>query len=536
MAADKRGSEYDYIVVGAGSAGCVLARRLAEKTDGQVVLLEAGGPDRSPLIRMPIGFAALVGEGRHNWGYHTVAEDGLDGRQVALPRGRVLGGCSAINGMVYIRGNRADYDGWAALGNSGWDYESVLPLFRKSENHWNGASHYHGADGELAVRPVATPLPIVDRFIEAGQESGLAYNLDFNAAEQAGVGHFDVNISSGVRQSAAQAFLHTNGVPPNLTILTHALVERVRVAAGRAVGVRVRHKGQVVDLDARAEVILSAGALHSPQILERSGIGAAERLHELGIEVEHGNRAVGEHLKDHFNTMITATTHDCRTYYDDVRAGRVARTALNYFFRHRGIFANPAATSGAFLNVDGGAGWPDAQIHFAPAASSKQANGHLKPIPGICATICGLHPASTGSVHIRSKVMDEAPALRMNYLADGEDAAFQVRALRRLRTIFNQPALAACIEQEALPGPDVTDDEALLKFIRKTGDSVHHPVGTCRMGPEGNAVVDSSLRVYGIDCLRVADASIFPTVISGNTHAPSVMVGEKAAELIVHEA
>lgn len=534
MSEPKHQAVYDYIVVGAGSSGCVLARRLAQQTGARVVLLEAGGPDKSPLVRMPIGFAALIGEGRHNWGYHTVAEDGLGGREIPLARGRVLGGCSSINGMVYIRGQSADYDGWAARGNTGWDYQSILPLFRKSENHWNGASRYHGVDGELDVRQVATPLPIADRFIEAAQENGLSYNPDFNAESQAGVGHFDVNISDGVRHSAARAFLRPNNRPPNLEVLTHAMVERVLVDGGRATGVRVIHKKRVVDLHARSEVILSAGALHTPQILERSGVGDGERLRALGIDVIHANPAVGEHLKDHFNTLITVATRGCRTYYDDIRPARIASTSLNYFFRRRGIFANPAATTGAFLRVDEDASRPDAQIHFAPAASIKRANGGLKPVPGVCASICGLRPASTGSVHIKSAAMDDAPILRTNYLVDGEDAAFQIRAVRRLREIFKQPAIGSFIEQETLPGATVTDDEALLAFIRETGDSVHHPIGTCRMGVQEDSVVDPSLRVYGIDGLRVADASIFPTVISGNTHAPSVMVGEKAAELIIH--
>lgn len=532
MITNKNATKYDYIVVGAGSSGCALAYRLAQQTNAQVVLIEAGGPDRNPLIRAPIGFAALIGKGRHNWGYETEPEQTLGGRQVPLPRGRVWGGCSAINGMVYVRGHKADYDAWAAQGNTGWDYESLLPLFRKSEDHWRGVSHYHGAGGELAVRPVATSLPIADSFIEAAQQDGLPHNADFNGGSQLGAGHFDVNISGGKRHSASRAFLHNQNRPPNLTILSHASVNQVLITDGRATGVRITHKNRVMDVRASAEVILSAGSLNTPQILERSGIGDADRLQALGIEVVRHNPAVGENLKDHFNTLVTLTTQGCHTYHDDLQPSRVAQTVLNYTFRKRGIFANPAATSGAFLKVDDNSNRPDAQIHFAPAASVQQANGSLKPIQGVCASICRLHPDSTGSVHIRSQSVDQTPALQMNYLRDGNDAAFQVRAVRRLRSLFRQPALAQYVDQETLPGDAITDDDALLGFIRDTGDSVHHPVGTCRMGVDDNTVVDPQLRVRGIDCLRIADASIFPTVITGNTHAPCVMMGEKAADLI----
>lgn len=536
MPTKQSAQDYDYIIVGAGSAGCVLARRLAQRTDARVVLIEAGGRDNSPLIRMPIGFAALVGESRYNWGYQTAPEPGLGGRRTALPRGRVLGGCSSINGMVYIRGHRADYDGWAALGNTGWEYESLLPLFRRSENNWRGASRYHGGDGELDVRPVAAPLPIAERFVEAAQESGLPHNPDFNGESQAGAGHFDVNISGGKRHNTSRAFLRRKDTPANLTVLTQAKVHRVLLKAGRATGVRVTAGKRTFDLKAQGEVILSAGALHTPQILERSGIGDGERLHALGVGVVHANPAVGENLKDHFNTMVMAGTRGCHTYHDDLRPGRIARTALNHTLRRRGIFANPAATSGAFLRIDENATRPDAQVHFAPAASSKQPNGRLRPVPGICATICQLNPVSTGSVHIHSMEAHDAPELRMNYLVHGDDAAFNVRALRRLRELFRQPAIAAFIEQEGLPGDAVANDDELLTYMRENGESVHHPVGTCRMGVDENAVVDPQLRVHGIDKLRIADASVFPTVLSGNTHAPSVMVGEKAADLITGES
>lgn len=527
-------TNYDYIVVGAGSSGCVLARRLAQKTNASVLLIEAGGGAGSPLIAVPLGFfAAMMDESAHNWSYRSVAEPELGQRQVSLPRGRVLGGCSSINGMIYIRGQRQDFDGWAQLGNAGWDYASVLPLFRKSENNWRGAGTFHGAGGELEVQPVAAPMAIADRFIEAAQQQGIPANSDFNAAEQAGVGYFDTNIAHGMRQHAARAFLSGSPRLANLHVMKRAVVQRILLANHRATGVRVQCNGEVIDLGASSEVILCAGALGSPQLLERSGIGDPALLARLGIQPVHALPSVGEHLQDHFNTTVAFETRDCRTYYDFVRPRRLVFTLADYASRRRGILANPAAIAGAFVRIDEAAERPDAQIHFAAAASVKEKNGRLTPIPGICATICQLRPDSVGSVHITSAAADTAPTIRMNYLAHGNDASFQVQALRRLRRIFDAPALRPYIVREVRPGVPVASDAELLSYIRETSDTVHHPVGSCRMGIGADAVVNPQLQVAGIDHLRVADASVFPTTISGNTHAACVMVGEKAAELIV---
>lgn len=486
------------------------------------------------MIAVPLGFFATMTEGSsHNWSYRSVAEPELSQRQVLLPRGRVLGGCSSINGMIYIRGQRQDYDGWAELGNAGWDYASVLPLFKKSENSWRGAGDFHGVGGELEVRPVAAPMAIADRFIEAAQEQGIPPNADFNGGEQSGVGHFDTNIARGVRQHAARAFLDKTPLLKNLHVMKRAVVQRVLLANNRAIGVRVQCNGQTSDIGASTEVILCAGALGSPQLLERSGIGDPALLARLGIRAEHALPAVGEHLQDHFNTTLAFATQDCQTYYDFVRPRRLALTLADYAFRRRGVLANPAAIAGAFVHIDERAERPDAQIHFAAAASVKQKNGRLTPIPGICATICQLRPESSGSVHIASADADTAPAIRMNYLAHGNDASFQVRALRRLRRIFDAPAIRPYIAAESTPGQHVASDAELLAYIRQSGDTVHHPMGSCRMGIGSDAVVNPQLQVLGIDSLRVADASVFPSTISGNTHAACVMVGEKAAELIV---
>lgn len=523
---------YDYVIVGAGSSGCTLAARLARQGDARVLLVEAGGSANKPLISMPLGFFALMGDGPANWGYRTAPEPALDGRCIALPRGRVLGGSSAINGMIYIRGQHQDFDEWSRLGNAGWDYASLLPYFRKSENHWRGGDAFHGSGGGLEVQQVAAPLPIADRFIDAARECGIPANADFNAATQAGVGYFDVNIRHGKRQHTARAFLRAARRKANLHVLRHGLVQQILLDRGRASGVRLRHAGGSTDIRANREVILCAGSLGSPPILERSGIGNPAVLARAGIEVVHALPSVGEHLKDHLNTVVQYATHHCKTYYDYARPRRVALTLLDYLVRGRGICANPAAIVGAFVAIEDASGRPDAEIHFAAAASVKRANGRLDPIRGICATICRLRPESTGSVHAASPDPAAAPVIHMNYLAAPADAAFQLRAVRRLREIFAAPALAPYITDEVLPGPETTDDAALLAFIRATSDTVHHPVGTCRMGTGEDAVVDPQLRVRGLDGLRIADASIFPTITSGNTNAACVMVAEKAADII----
>lgn len=527
-----KATEYDYIVVGAGSSGCVLACRLAQQTDARVLLIEAGGGAGSPLINMPLGFFSLIGEGASNWGYRSAAEPALGQRQVLLPRGRVLGGCSSINGMVYIRGQRQDFDGWAERGNTGWDYASVLPLFKKSEDNWRGAGTFHGAGGELKIRPVAAPLAIADRFIEAMQQQGVPANADFNADEQAGVGYFDVNIAHGARQHTARAFLRPASRRSNLQVMTRTVVQRILLTNHRATGVRVQRDGQVIDLGASTEVILCAGAFGSPQLLERSGIGDPGLLARLGVTPVHALPAVGEHLRDHFNTLVEFGTHDCQTYYDFVRPPRVALTLANYALRRRGICANPAAIAGAFICVEESAERPDAEIHFAAAASVRRADGKLMPVPGISATICQLRPDSVGSVHITSADAATAPLIQMNYCTEGRDLSFQVKALQRLRRIFDAPALRPYLTGESKPGLQAGSDSELLDYIRATSDTVHHPVGSCRMGTGPDAVVNPQLQVVGIERLRIADASVFPTTISGNTNASCIMVGEKAAGLI----
>lgn len=527
---------YDVIVVGAGSAGCAAAHRLAQR-GARVLLLEAGGHDRSLAVRVPIGFASLLGEGPGNWGYRSEPEPHLDGLRVPLPRGKLLGGCSSINGMVYIRGQREDYDGWAQEGNPGWSFDEVLPLFRRSEGHWRGESDYHGATGPLSVNPVAKRLPVCDAFIAAAEQAGIPRNDDFNGATQEGVGYFEATIGHGLRQSSARAFLGKRQRPACLKVVTGFHVNRLMFDGRRAVGIVgwQRGKSEPQYLSA-GEIVLSAGTFNSPKLLELSGIGQAARLHELGIPVQADLPGVGEHLQDHANSYLYFATRKGETYYDHVRGPRLPLTLLDYLVRRGGIFANPAAQAGAFLRVNPGAARADAQIHFAAAAARADATGRLTPVPGVCASICQLRSGSRGSVHIRSARYEEAPAIQLNYLEREEDQRFQLAAVWRLRDIFAQPPLADMLDTELPPLSECRDDASLLDGIRANLESVHHPAGSCRMGSGPDAVVDHTLRVHGFEGLRIADASIMPTLISGNTHAASVMIGEKVADLISGEA
>lgn len=526
---------YDYIVVGAGSSGCTVAARLAQRSAARVLLIEAGGSDNHPLVKMPLGFASLIGEGKRNWNYRTQAEKALNDRQVLLPRGRLLGGCSSINGMVYIRGQREDFDGWAAAGNSGWSYEEVLPLFKRAENYWGGESGYHGVDGPLCVNRVAQRFGVADAFIEAAVQCGLPRNDDFNGASQAGAGYFDVNIDNGIRCSSARAFLGAAS-PPNLTVLKHFEVTRVIFARQRAVAVEGYHKGRSQHLEkllASDSVILSAGAFNTPKLLELSGIGCPSRLSALGIEVIAASPQVGESLHDHGNNYLFLETNNCDTYYQHIQPLQVPLTLSRYIFKRGGIFANPAAIAGAFFNLEGNSARPDTQIHFAAAASVAKGDGKLAPIAGVCASICQLQPRSRGSCHIRSGNAMDGPDINFNFLSDERECARQVLAVRKLRDIFAQPPIAAMIGRELPPLAGLARDDDLLQGIRASMESVHHPVGSCRMGVDDLAVTSPDLKVNGVEGLRIADASIMPKITSGNTNAACVMIGEKLADILL---
>ncbi|MEE4661264.1 MAG: GMC family oxidoreductase N-terminal domain-containing protein, partial [Halieaceae bacterium] len=481
-----------------------------------------------------LGFAFLLKEHANNWNYRTQPEPGLNQRQVALPRGKVLGGCSAINGMVYIRGQARDFDGWAALGNSGWSYEKVLPYFKRSEDCESGDSAFHGRGGPLWVGSINNEFPLCDAFIAAAVEQGHQRNHDFNGAQQYGVGFFPHNIRNGRRLSSAGAFLGAGKALNNLTVISHAEAQRVVFDGDRATGLACRVRGKPVTFTATREVILCGGAINSPRLLELSGVGQADRLQQHGIAVIRDLPGVGENLQDHWNAYIKRSTDQGRTYYSESRPLAMARNLSRYIFRRQGLLANPAALVAVFypaLDVPDA----DAQIHFAPAASEVDVAGNMVPIDGITISTCGLRPSSRGHTHIGSAQPHQAPHIQVNYLQTEHDQQVAVAALKKAREICASRALAEYGGQELLPGEDLTSDQDLLDCIRTTGEPVHHLAGSCKMGSDDQAVVNERLQVHGLQGLRVADASIMPTIVSGNTHAACVMIGEKAADMILEE-
>ena len=534
--------EYDYIIVGAGSAGCALAYRLSRESSRKVLLLEAGPRDYNPMIHIPLGFAFTMKNESVNWCYETDPEANMNGRKMAWPRGKVLGGTSSINGMVYIRGQREDYDHWASLGNDGWSYEEVLPYFKRSEHKAEGGSEYHGYGGPLWVEEVKSKdkLELADLFVQASVQTGLPFNDDFNGVSQEGAGFYQLNIRNGLRQSTARTFLQQCEGRPNLTLETNALSNRVMIEDGRAVGVEYSvKKGKTRETKyahATGEIILCGGVINSPQLLELSGIGNREQLESLGVTVHKDLPGVGENLQDHLTINVLQGLHGVNTFYEETKPMSMIGNIFKFLFQRRGLLAHPAAQAGVFFRSSDTVSRPDAQVHFAPAASESDSKGNLKTAPGTTATVCNLRPESRGSVHIRSTNPAEYPNIRANYLATEGDRNTMVAAVRRVRDIFSAPALDNYRGEEFKPGNLIQTDEEILEYVRSEAESVYHPVGTCKMGSDSMAVVDVRLRVHGIKSLRVADASIMPTVTSGNTNAPAVMIGEKCADMLLEDA
>ena len=529
-------STFDYIIVGAGSAGCVLANRLSDSGKYSVLLLEAGPRDRYPWIHVPIGYAKTMFNANYNWCLYTEPDPGMHSRQIYWPRGKVLGGSSSVNGLIYIRGQANDYDRWHHMGNDGWGWADVLPYFIKMETNQDGANPLRGGDGPLRVSSICDRDPLAQAFVEACTQAGIPANEDFNGAEQEGAGFYQLTTWRGRRSSSAVAYLQPARNRSNLTIETDALASAILLEGRHATGVTFLKAGSTVTVRALREVILSAGTVQSPQLLQLSGVGGKESLAEHGVSVRHHLPGVGKNLQDHLQVRVIHRCTKPITTNDYLKNPfRKIQMGVQYIMSRTGPLSIGINQAGAFtrstVNVDP----PDIQFHFA-ALSADLPGAPLHDFSGFTSSVCQLRPMSSGYVHILSPDPRQPPAIVPNYLSEQPDRDTVVAALKVARKIAGSPALSDLIAEEYMPGNDVNSDEELLEFARETGVTIFHPVGTCKMGSDESSVVDHRLRVHGMKGLRVVDASIMPSITSGNTNAPVIMIAEKASDMILEDA
>lgn len=528
----QQGESYDIIVVGAGSAGSALAARLSEDPKLKVLLLEAGAASH-PISSVPMSFAFLMNHATANWNYRSTPEDGTAGRVIPVPRGRLVGGSSSINGLVYVRGQPIDYDTWAQFGNRGWSYQDVLPVFRRMENYEHGADDWRSQGGPLHVCEAYDRSPLYDAVMAAGEAAGIPHNKDYNGATQEGIVRTQTTIRDGRRMSAAVAYLKPARSRPNLRVVPDAHATRLLLEGTRCVGVAYEQHGREVEVRAGREVVVSTGAVATPQLLELSGIGRPEVLAQHGIAVRHAMQGVGEQLRDHINARIIWRLRVRGLSYNDRIAGLgKIWEGLKYIVGRRGFLAIPSAPLLGFLKTRPDLECPDIQMHVLPYVIKDATKRSLQPWPGLTLTCYQLRPESLGSIHIKSADPRMHPDIRFNFLSDPLDRRTMVDGLKLIRRIANAGPLDPYLQEEVDPGPAASSDDDLLDNVRRTANTAFHPIGTCRMAPGPMGVVDDRLRVHGLQGLRIADASIMPTMVSGNTNAASIMIGEKAAEMI----
>ena len=524
---------YDYIVVGAGTAGCVLANRLTADHKTRVLLIEAGGSDNYHWVHIPVGYLYCIGNPRTDWMMKTAPEPGLNGRSIVYPRGKVLGGCSSVNGMIYMRGQAADYDGWRQMGNVGWGWDDVLHYFLKSEDHHGGKTELHGAGGEWKVAKQRLTWDILKAVQEGAKEFGIMPRADFNDGSNEGSGLFEVNQRRGIRWNTGKGFLRPALKRPNLRLVTEALADTLICEGRRVVGIRYRRGNRVHEARADAEVLLSAGAINSPKLLEQSGIGRPELLQDLGVDVVHESPNVGENLQDHLQIRTVfkvAGALTLNTIFNS--AFGKTRIALQYALMQSGPMSMAPSQFGMFTKSDPSLETPDLEYHVQPLSTDRLGDP-LHPFPAITVSVCNLRPESKGSVHAKSRSLEAQPEIKLNYLSAARDRDVAVKAVRQAREIMTAKALAKYRPEEILPGPAHQSDDALLEQIGNIATTIFHPVGTCRMGLDDRSVVGPDLRVHGLGGLRVIDASIMPRIVSGNTASPVVMIAEKAADMIL---